>query len=489
MKNIFKRLCSLFLIVFIVLVSVCCGEIGWNTEVKITINLPEQIYVEEEVSFKYEVNVVDFELVEIKSSNNDVISITGETLKGLSEGISEISVIILYKDKEYKSSQEVKVIKEKNYELDVILSNELFIGDVLELEVFEKTTASVIDVFSVLSNNESVVKVDGTKISAVGEGSAVIVIAAAFDGVNLSKEVTVVVRDNSKPIFGINLPEKIYASQLFSIEVTYLPDNVKLDEFSIDSSNIDVFEYYPEDLEAQTYEAGEVTLTITATYNGKEYKQDIIINVLEALVLEIDLPNEITTKGVVEFKAYLNPGNIEISEYRIFSTNTKAFTVEKGKVTPVGIGKGMISLSCEYDGATFTASHNLSVVRYYPEEIESNIQEVMFLNETLDVKAFVSPTDNELTTFEVSSSNNEVVAVDGKNIKALSKGDAEITITSGELVKKYQVSVFEFTDIKLEVENKVDLNQVLAYKVIATSANKEIKNYYSKTIQFVNPFS
>lgn len=475
MKNIFKHLFSFILFIFVIVVTVSCGESV--KDVKITINVPDQIYVDETVDFNYDVNVDEFSLVELKSSNDDIILITGTKIKGVASGNAEVSIVILYNEKEYSAKKEIEVKKESNYELEVSATTELLVGEVSEVEVFEKNTATEIVDFKLLSKNENVVEIVDNKIKAKSVGNAVVVVAAAFDGVNLSKEINIIVSENAEAVLGINLPSKIYNSQLFVIEVTYLPENVKLEEFAIESSNIDIFEYYPEDLEAQSYGVGEVILTITATYKDKEYKQKVKIEIVEALSLEISLSNEITTKGPVEFKAYLNPGNIEVEDYTIFSTNTKAFTVEKGKVTPVGIGKGLISLSCQYDGATFTASHNLNVVRYYPEKLESNIQNLMFLNEELDVSAFISPTDVLCEDFSLSTSNNAVISVDEKKIKANALGEATITISSGELKNEYKISVVEFGGIKLEIENEISLNQVVSYKVIATPSNKEIKNY------------
>lgn len=478
MKNIFKRFCSLFLLVFIAVVFVACDEFNQPKEVKIEINVSEEIYVDEVAGYTYDVNVNDYSVIEVKSSNSDVLLVVDKTIKGISEGTAELSIIILYQDKEYSVTKEIKVIKEKNYALEVTMNNELVVGEISEISVLEIKSITVIDDFKVLSSNEDVVKVVENKIKAIAEGTAFVVVSATFDGVELSKQIRVVVtKEVEDLVLGINLPEKIYPGQLFEIEVTYLPDNAKVEEFEIESSDTDIFEYYPEDLEAQTYDSGEVVLTITAKYNGKQYKQNIKINVLEALNLEITLSNEINTKGPVEFKVYLNPGNIEVTEYKISSANTKAFTVEKGKVTPLEVGKGIITLSCEYDGATFSASHNLNVVRYYPEYIDSNIQNVMFINEVLEINALVGPTDKTLEDFEVIVSNPAVISLNDKTIKALAVGSSDVTIKTDELEKKYQIEVVEFGAIKLELVDGISLNEVVEYKVIATPSNKEIKNY------------
>lgn len=472
MKNVFKHLCSLLLLALATFVLFGCA-----TEVEISLNIPNRIAISEKANVTIEVNIDDYEIIEIKSSNPDVLKYADKVIEGIKIGTASLTATILYRDKEYSATKEVEVYKDHNYELDVDLITELEIGEKSDIFVVEKSSNKNISDFSVLSSNEAVIKVENNKVYALSEGKATIVVAATYDEVNLSKEVEVNVVEKKETVLKLNLPEKIYAGQLFEIEVTYLPDNVKLEDFTIESSDLDCFEYYPEDFEGQTYDAGTVTLTIVARYEGKLYSQRVTFEVLPELLLEVDLPDEITTKEPVPFKVYLNPGKIEITDYVVSSTNTKAFTIENGVVTPVGVGKGMITLSCEYDGASFSASYNLKVVRYYPDTIESNIQEVMFINESLDVTALIEPAGELLNDFEITSSNSDVVSVSGKKIEALKEGTSEVVIKANGIEKKYQISVTTFGNIKIVIDENISLNEVASYKVIATPSNKEIKNF------------
>ena len=472
MKNIFKHLCSLFIIAFVAIILIGCTK-----DVEISISVPERLAVSEKANVTIEVNVDDYETIEIKSSNEDVLKYADKVIEGIKIGTADLVVTVFYKNKEYSTSKTIEVYRDHNYELVVEMVTDLEIGETTDLLVSEKSSNKNISEFSVLSNNEAVVKVVNNKIEALAEGTAKVVVAATYDNVNLSKEIEVNVFAKKEVILGISLPEKVYSGQLFEIEITYLPDNVKLDDFSLESSNTDCFEYYPEDFEAQTYEAGSVTLTVKARYQGKLYSQIFTIEVLPEMSLEIDLPNEITTKEPVAFKVYLNPGKIEVTDYAISSTNLQAFTISKGLVTPVNVGKGAITLTCEYDGATFSASYDLKVVRYYPDVIESNVQDLMFINETIDVVAKIEPAGTECVEIEITSSDSTIISVEGNKLTALKEGTAEVVLKSSGLEEKYQVTVTTFGSIKIIIDEKISEHQVAGYKVIATPSNKEIKNF------------
>lgn len=473
MKNILKHLCSVFLLLLVVFVFVGCKK----DDVVITINVNERIAVGEKANLNIEVNVKDYQLVSVKSSDNNILEYQDNSISGINVGNAAIIVTISYDKKEYQASKDIEVFENKEYKLEVEVNKSLFVGDSSDLVVKETTTNSVINDYSVFFDKENIVKVENGKLVALSEGEVNITFACSFNSGNITTVCKVVVAPKPLDVFKINLPERIYSGQLFEIEVTYLPTNQKLEEFMIESSNTDCFEYYEDDFEAQTYDDGTVILTITATVDGVKYSQDIEIVVLPALALEIDLPNEINTKEAINYKVYLNPGKIEVTNYSVSSTNISVFTIEVGKVTPVEVGKGIISLSCEYDGAMFSLSHQLSVVRYYPETLASNINEVMFINESLDTLVTLEPNGNSLNDYTITSSNQDVISVNNKTIKALKEGQSEVTITSNDLVKKYQINVVTFNGLSLEINNEISEKEVVEYKVIAKPSNLEIKNY------------
>ncbi len=557
MKNIFKRLCSLFLLLFVVFTVISCGtnvifsidtvsRIGVGEEFKVKLNVnvddfeiveikssdddvlhyqdltikgisigeaeliaiikydekeykasleievykkyidnfsvsisaPSKITIGEEANVIINANDDQYEVLEIKSSNSEVLEYNNRVIKGINKGTAELSIIVLYNSKEYESSINVEVCPEKpKYELEVMSSTELAVGEINNIFLFEKITSDFIEEYTLLSSNENVIKVENGKLKALSVGVATIVISTTYDEVELIKEIEFTVVAEKEQLFGINLPNKIYAGQLFAIEVTHLQTNIKVEEFTIESSDLNLFEYYPEFFEAQSYDEGDVTLKIIAKYNGIIYTQELDITILPALSLEIDLPNQISTKEPISFKVYLNPGNIEITEYSVFSTNKKILTIDNGIVTPLDTGKTMLSLSCEYDGAVFSSSHNLEIVRYYPESISTNIQEVMFINESNTISASIEPTGIVCDNFEIISSDSEVISVSDKTIKALKEGTSEITVKTNDLEQKYQIEVVTFGDIELIIDSSISLKEVVSFKVVATPSNKEIKNF------------
>lgn len=477
MKNYLKKFFSLFLFGLLVFAFIGCAV---KVDVEFSIDTPNRIQVGEKANISLVVNVDDYDIVEIKSSNSNVLEYANNAVEGISVGSAQLEATILFDKKEYKASATIEVYEEKKYELEVSVLTELKVGDLVEANIKEKYSNINITDFNILSENESIVKIENGKLKAVAAGTVKVIFAAVYENENLSKEVTIVVSDNNvvaEKVFAINLPEKIYAGQLLEIEVKFIPNNTVLEDFEIESSDTDCFEYYPEDFEAQTYEAGNVTLTVSAIVDGKSYSQIFNIVVLPELSLEIDLPSEITTKEPVPFKVYINPEHIEITDYSIFSTNLKAFTVENGLVTPIEVGKGLISISCVYDGAKFSESFDLSVVRYYPETIDSNIQDVMFINESIDTLVTIEPLGTLCTDFTVVSSDNEVISVSNKTIKALKEGSAVVTVTANGLEKKYQINVVTFGNIELKISETISEKEVVSYQVIATPSNLEIKNF------------
>ena len=208
MKNIIKHICCLFLVVFMLIAALGCSKV----EVKFSLTIPDQIYVLEVVNVSYDINVENFEVVEVTSADNDVISCTNSALKGISEGSSEITVVIIYENKEYKASKIVTVIKEKDYQLDVKVNTQIYVNESVPIEVYEKTTDTLIESYYALSSNEEVLKIVAGKVQGVAVGSAELIVSVEFDGVNLSKTVLINVVEKQANVLSINLPEKISPS-------------------------------------------------------------------------------------------------------------------------------------------------------------------------------------------------------------------------------------------------------------------------------------
>ena len=241
----------------------------------------------------------------VTSSDESIVKVNGNTLEALKEGSCTIT-IKAKDDSNVKTEVQIQV---KNA-TEIILVNDLNVESKEEMKVGDKQTL-VISVLPenatnketvVISSDESVIKVNGTELEALKEGTCVITVSTK-DGSNVKKEITI----NVKPLvdtkdaeeklkeFVCELGNEVFENLPTSYEgytIEYEMDKnidkngvVTRDEFDVESNGKIYF--IKDDIKIED----ELTLSILGTY----------VDVLVDKFLK-SLPEKINGKLYISFK-------------------------------------------------------------------------------------------------------------------------------------------------------------------------------------------
>ena len=127
----------------------------------------------------------------------------------------------------------------------------------------------------------------------------------------------------------------------------------------------------------------------------------------------------------------------------ITSSDNKIVKVEADKITAVGIGSAEVTaIWKEYDGATVTVKVNV-IAPEVGEVTYSSLPEIIYTGENFSITYIA----NDDVTVSYTTSNIDILSVDGNNFKALSQGTVKITATATngykEIKKEWDVEVIQ----------------------------------------------
>lgn len=109
----------------------------------------------------------------------------------------------------------------------------------------------------------------------------------------------------------------------------------------------------------------------------------------------------------------------------VISTRNNSSFIPRGSVSRAELAGSLLRLTGDYENGVYDSSKHITVLSTGYSSVEISI------GNTLNIGAEISPADAKDTLLYYSSSAPSVVTVDNKgNIKAISKGSADITVTS-----------------------------------------------------------
>ena len=187
------------------------------------------------------------------------------------------------------------------------------------------------------SSNTNVATVENGKITAVGEGSAII--TAKSGNVQAKCEVTV----NPIRVASIKLSQTsitINKGDVYNLTATVSPEDAADKTVTWESSNTNV----------ATVENGKITAvgvgsaTITAKSGKVQAKCEVTVNPVEVTAITLNQTLVRLTQGkTYNLIATIAPSNATDKTVTWESSNTNVATVENGKITAVGVGSATIT--------------------------------------------------------------------------------------------------------------------------------------------------
>ena len=469
MKNLIKKILVIILMLFVFGSVVNCRDDNPSEQIEeknfeISLKVGEEKILDINSSYKYDAKIDD----------ESIISFSGTKVKALKKGETNL-VLTTNDDKSFKYTYKV-VVNEDTKELVINYNEEMFVGGKQTLEV--KCDNKVINDYELFTDKPELIRFNNHELVALKEGNANVTVVATINQVTIKKIISISIKTKEvgEDELVVSISSVLYANQTVSFTVC-LKDGTEIDDFEMTSSDEDLIECYPEDKELSTFEAGEVTLTITATVDGKEYSKELEISILPELSLELDISDVITTEKDVSFKVIIKPDNIELNEFEVSSSDKKVLTVEGNVITPLSPGKAYIFIVGTYNGARVSASKQITVKEYVADEIYTNLDNFLIVNNSLQLDVSIKPSNNEVSDLVITSSDSSVILVGDNWLTALKVGSAKITITcknkaTGALLsKEIDVDVIDVESIEVKVSEEIYVNEVASFVVYAKPSN------------------
>lgn len=279
-----------------------------------------------------------------------------------------------------------------------------------------------------------------------------------------------------------NIGNKVYVNQLIEVEVYDMNDN-QITDYELIVGNEDVV-YYEDGL-LEPFDIGTSLITIKANIDGVVEEYSFTLEVLEGFTLSVEVKQSLTEGETVEFKTFVNPGNIEITNATATTNNKKILSIVNNQVTALLKGTAILSVDALYEGVSLKTNVTINVKKLINTSLDVNVKDYIFVNESKKLEAIIKPYETKLENFEVSIADEykNIISYTDGNIKALALGKAKInvkaTFEEKDYEKTFDIVVYEINGIKLEIKDKLSLNEVCEYKVLALPNNVEITDYVS----------
>ena len=315
------------------------------------------------------------------------------------------------------------------------------------------------------SSNSSVATISSSgKINAKKVGTTVIT-ATSSNGIKASKTITV--KENEIVVSKISInPNSIELKEgeTASLSVILEPINATNQKVSWKSSN-DGVATISSSGKLKALKKGTTTITVKSS-NGKSATCKVVVNENIIRVSKVKLNISETTKYVgetVTLKATIEPSNATNKSITWKSNKEKVAVVDKsGKVTTKGVGTAVITATV--DGISTT-----SVIKVKQRTIDVSAIELdktnvtLKNNNTLTLKATITPSDASNKTLTWTSSNPSVATVnESGKVTAKEVGTATITAKSsnGKVKATCKVTVLKENIINV---SSISVNRESSY--------------------------
>ncbi len=356
------------------------------------------------------------------SEDEDVAIVENGVVTPASNG--ETTIRVLTNDGNFEASCIVTVItKVNNITLD-FKQADLFCGTSLQLNpTIEPETASNRTV-SWYSDNEKVATVQNGLVTAVGNGTANIIVTTEDGAFTASCQITVLTKVDG--VFLDHSEATILMGETLTLTATVSPEAASNQSVTWTSDNTNVV----------TVQDGVVTpisngtATITVTTEDGSFHANCLITVATSVTGVSLMPPTLTLdKGESrKLTAVLEPETASDRGITWFSDNEEVAVVKDGIVTAVDSGTAYIQVTTN-DG-NFTAICEVTVpVRADYVRLDKENAEI-YIGETMKLIATVYPEDAVDREVTWSTNNPNIATVENGVVTPVSNGTAMITVTT-----------------------------------------------------------
>ena len=269
-------------------------------------------------------------------------------------------------------------------------------------------------------------------VTALSPGNVTITVRTA-DGSNLSASCSVTVKQLATSISLNKTSATLYMGNSLQLTATVLPNNTTDKSVSWTSSNTNVATVSSEGL-VTPVSTGTAIITVKTEDGSNLYAQCVVtVNQLATSITLNETDVTIYTGTTLQLTATVLPSTTSNPAVTWSSSNTSVATVSStGFVTAKSTGNAVITAKTS-DGTNLRATCNVTVKRLATSISLNKTSATLYLDQTLQLTATVSPSNATDKSVVWSSSNNSIATVSSTGlVTAIATGNATITATTAD---------------------------------------------------------
>ena len=309
----------------------------------------------------------------------------------------------------------------------------LYMGNTLQLTatVLPNTTTDKSVSWSSSNTDVAIVSSDGL-VTPVSTGTATITVKTE-DGSNLSAQCVVTVKQLATSISLNKISETLYMGNTLQLIATVYPNSTSDKSVSWSSDNSAVATVSSDGL-VTPISTGTATITVR-TEDGSNLTAQCVVTVKQ-LATSISLSESdaiMYTDNTLQLTATVLPTTTSNPSVSWSSSNTSVATVSStGLVTAKSTGNAVITAKTS-DGTNLSATCNITVKRLATSISLNKTSATLYLDQTVQLTATVSPNNATDRSVVWSSSDNSIATVSSTGlVSAIATGNATITATTAD---------------------------------------------------------
>jgi uncharacterized protein YjdB len=352
------------------------------------------------------------------TSNSNVATVSNGRVTAVNPGTATITASMSYNGETYSASCNVTV-KEVSVKLDQT-SKTVYQTDEFTLTATATPSGQTI---TWSSSDTNVAKVSNGKVTAINPGTAKITASISYGGKAFSATCTVTVKKVSLELDPHS--KSLIISDSYSLTTITSPPGLTVTWESVNNMIASVSSG-----KVSAKAPGNVKISATMTYNGKEYSDSCNITVVEPSVKVSQSQVKISKNETFKLTGETLPSNQTITWS---CEDTSVCSIDSaGTITGKSTGNTMVYATIVYGGVSYKTYCNVIVGE--PKVTLNKTTMTMYVSDTQSLIASVIAVDGVDISSETksdiswSTSNSSIVTVDSNgSVKGISVGTAIIT--------------------------------------------------------------
>ena len=427
--------------------------------------------------------------------NPELISMAGNVMKGLSEGVAKITVSFEGNSEYLPCSEDIFIdVGRKNPHLSV---NPESVDTMVSQTYYMAVYCDTLENITYISNDTSVAIMDDEGIHGIGEGTANITVF--FGGTDAYKPATanVIVRvSDVKTYIDVNQTQKMLLTDWAYLNAAVRDSNGKLISYSLTYSSNDT-SVVTVDKNGNVSAVGKGVANITLVFNGQsEYAPSTTYVIVTVTTGESSIDVESDVEIILEKRTSLNAKLNHDGALNYTSSNPDIVTVDQwGYLYGKKTGEANITIS--YEGSEkYTPCTKIVTVKVTRIPTTINVEKTFawIIDENGTINAILNPqkagklnfTSNDESIIKVGNNGNVTAVGVGKTTITISYDGNEKYLPSNETV---EVTVYS-ADIptSIEVNNTIDLfvDDIIEIGAVLNPSNAGKLNYTSSNPDVVS---